>query len=540
MYSKFFKISVFAVCLLALMGLFDRIFAQELLSGNAIYDGSIENRSLIFISGENVGNGIFVENRKNALEDTHSFSLERIGSNWFFQSDMYAGKLKKLELEEKGFKGVIALSNRKKRFFFFRQVVPVRLEKREVALAVPGERYIKTMFKKSEVSSDVVYGKAYGYWTDSPYSDDPYIETLAKGLIKTFDDHTLLDLKMDIYQPLADTLKHRPLVVLIHGGGFYIGSKQSVSERKLGIELSSRGYVVASINYRLGFKPLAKDIELSAYRAVQDAHAALRYLSNHAAKLRIDPEQIYVGGTSAGAVASLNVAFMDNDERPLQITEAEKNGALNRIESSGNKLTAPFRIKGVLNMWGAVADLNIIDADEKIPVLSIHGTADQVVPFGYDYPFQNSLLLNRALMSKMYGSKPIHDRLKILGIRNKLVPLEGLGHEPELRTFNTLNHYMDTITDRVVDFLKAETAPQIVLPEKQLTLNRVAVLKPFYYEITGGNIVQVSVTGGVKTSSDPADLSIIWFCNSTEKKFSVTMTNQFDAWSNQTYSIKSE
>ncbi len=492
------------------------------------------------MSGEVEDSGFFILKRNNAVEDRHTFSLAKTDGQWVFQSDLYAGKMKKMKIEENGFQAKLVLSNRKKRFFFFPQQVPVYFEKRTEVAVTPGTRYSEIQFRKSEVSSDITYGKAYGYWTESPYSDEPYIQTLAKGLIKTFDDHSLLDLKLDIYQPLGDTLKKRPLVVLIHGGGFYIGSKQSVSERKLGMELSSRGYVVASINYRLGFKPTSSDIELSAYRAIQDAHAALRYLANHADKLRIDPDQIYVGGTSAGAVASLNLAFMDNDERPAQIMDAEKGGASNRIESSGNKLTDSFRIKGVLNMWGAVSDLNIIDADEKIPVLSIHGTADEVVPFGYDYPFQNSLLLNRALMNKMYGSKPIHDRLKILGVRNELLALPGLGHEPELRTFNTLNHYMDTITSHVVDFLKTETAPQLVLPEKQLLLNKVSALKPFYYELTGGKIAQVQVTGGVKTSSDPTDLSIIWFRNSTDRHFSVTMTNQYDAWNTQTFQIKSE
>ncbi|MCK7539967.1 MAG: hypothetical protein MZV63_58205 [Marinilabiliales bacterium] len=49
----------------------------------------------------------------------------------------------------------------------------------------------------------------------------------------------------------------------------------------------------------------------------------------------------------------------------------------------------------MVNMWGAVGDLKIIDREEKIPVLSIHGTADDVVPYDYDHPFRGSLGINR-------------------------------------------------------------------------------------------------------------------------------------------------
>src|SRR5690606_31472869 len=119
-----------------------------------------------------------------------------------------------------------------------------------------------------------------------------------------------------------------------------------------------------------------------------------------------------------GGVASLNVAFMDNDERPARILESEKKGLVSKIEESGNRFTETFTIKAVANMWGAVSDLNIIDPDEKIPVLSIHGTDDDIVPFEYDFPFRNSLMLNRMIMDKMYGSKLIHDKLNSLGISN--------------------------------------------------------------------------------------------------------------------------
>jgi dienelactone hydrolase len=360
---------------------------------------------------------------------------------------------------------------------------------------------------------------------------------LSKGLVKAFNDTELLDLKLDVYYPKTDLFKGRPLVMLIHGGAFYIGSKESACEVALATSLAKRGYLVASIDYRLGFKLMPSDIELGAYRAIQDANAALRFLAHNAKGLGIDPNQVYVGGTSAGAVASLNVAFMNNDERPERILEAAQEGKLGKIEESGNKYTETFKIKAVVNMWGAVADVNMIDRDENIPVLSIHGTADDIVPFENDYPFRNSLMINRLVMDKMYGSKPIHDRLQILGVRNKLVSLEGLGHEPELATYNTLNNWMDTISNNVSRFLYEETAADVALPPSQLTISERADLKPFYFEVNNGSLVQISVTGGVKTKADPTDSSVIWFQNTEKKELIFLTRNKFEAWNSKAFPV---
>jgi len=321
-------------------------------------------------------------------------------------------------------------------------------------------------------------------------------------------------------------------------GHFISGAKSRLPNIPWPPRLPESGYVVASIDYRLGFKLLPSDVELSAYRAVQDAHAALRYLAHNAKGLGIDPNQIYVGGTSAGAVASLNVAFMNNDDRPERIKKADREGTVSKIEASGNKYTEKFTIKAVANMWGAVSDLNIIDKDDKISVLSIHGTADDIVPYEYDHPFKNSMMVNRLLMDKMYGSKPIHERLQMLGIRNRLILLKGLGHEPELDNYKTLNRYMDTITYQVTRFFYEETAPTVNLPVKQLNISNNADQKSIYYEVANGKPVQITAVGGVKTSADPTDATVIWLKNSENRKLIFLTTNKFEAWNTSVFPIK--
>jgi len=515
--------------------------AQVKIPGEGTFDGSVGNDKFIMVaeSSDSIKvKGFFICNRGKAVEESHAFSLDISGKKPFFQSDLFVGPLKSAQIDSSSMNGVLTLMNKKKRFLFWRQKTTISFVRRPEVQIIPTERYQKEIFSEAVVKSNLVYGKAKGLWTNSPYSDDPYIEVLGKGLIKSLDDPKMLDLKLDVYYPKTDLFKKRPLVMLIHGGAFYIGSKESACERSLATSLAKRGYLVASIDYRLGFMPLASDIELSAYRALQDAHAALRFLSHNAVGLGIDPNQVYVGGTSAGAIASLNVAFMDNDERPKRILAAEKEGAATKIEASGNKYTETFTIKAVANMWGAVADLNLLDKKDKVSVLSIHGTADKIVPYEYDHPFQNSLMINRLLMDKMYGSKSIHDRLNALGNRNRLVSLPGMGHEPELVGASKLNQYMDTITSQVSRFFYEETAPSIVLPEEQLTVSENADVKTISCEVLNGAVAQITVTGGVKISNNPIEATVIWIKNAPRHELSVLANNKFEAWYKKTFSIR--
>lgn len=526
--------------LLIILFLVFRVNAQSVGFENGTYDGTIGNNQLILVAEKadsTILKGRFVLNRGKAVEEGHAFIFNTSGKRPIFQSDLYLGKLKTSTISSSGFAGRLTLLNGKRRFLFWREKVDLNFTKREELSVSPTLRYKEEIFPNIEVKSDLLYGKAKGYWTHSPYSDEPYITTLSKGLIKSFNDPGLLDLKLDVYYPKTDLFKNRPLVMLIHGGAFYIGSKESACEKTLATSLAKRGYLVASIDYRLGFKLTPSEVELSAYRAIQDANAALRFLSHNAKGLGIDPTQVYIGGTSAGAVASLNTAFMKNDERPARILEASSAGRLGKIEESGNKYTETFNIKAVVNMWGAVSDVNIIDSDEKISVLSIHGTADDIVPFENDYPFRNSLMINRLVMDKMYGSKSIHDRLQSLGIRNRLVSLQGLGHEPELATYNTLNNWMDTISSNVSRFLYEETAPDVFLPPNQLSIPERADLKPFYFEVNNGSLVQISVTGGVKTKPDPADSSVIWFKEADKKELVFLTRNKFEAWNRKIFQV---
>lgn len=512
---------------------------SDLIIQQGIYDGNIGSERVIFFvqnSETDSVRGTFIFSRGKAIEKPEPYSMIKVKNSLQFRSEQYVGELK-LKDNTKNFEGTLLLSNQKRRFLFFRVRVEVKLVLREPEKVNPSMRYQQKTFEEFDVQRNILYGQANGYWINLPQQNQPYIEMIAKGMVKTFKENETLDLKMDVYQPQGDTLQKRPLVLFIHGGAFYMGSKQCDTAQELAKTFVQRGYVVVCIDYRLGFKFSGAEVQRSGYRACQDAHAALRFLSHHAKEYRIDPDQIYVSGTSAGAIASLNLAFMTNDERPKDTKGTRKHEDLGNLESSGNNLTDKFTIKSVANMWGAITDLKIIDPEEKKSVISIHGTADDIVPYGHDYPFQKTFIINKLIMDKMYGSKSIHEWLDKLNFKNKLISLEGQKHEPHHDEFSHFNQYMDTIKINVSRFFYEETAPTLTVPQKQLTIDSKAAIKPIYYEIENGNLELLQVEGGVKTTPDRNCSSIIWFSNEQTHTFTLYTTNRYDAWNVKKYEV---
>jgi para-nitrobenzyl esterase len=105
----------------------------------------------------------------------------------------------------------------------------------------------------------------------------------------------------------ADTKAKRPVLVWIHGGGYYDGASNDYDAGKL----VTRGkLVVVTFNYRLnlfGFMANpALDVEGHPFGnyGILDMQAVLRWVKRNAAAFGGDPNNVTVGGQSAGAGAS--------------------------------------------------------------------------------------------------------------------------------------------------------------------------------------------------------------------------------------------
>lgn len=124
----------------------------------------------------------------------------------------------------------------------------------------------------------------------------------------------------DVYEPVGDTITARPLAIWVHGGSFSGGDKTSLELVDQANEFARKGYVTASINYRLDEDGCSGNVGASCVKAIvdatQDAQTAVRYFRANAAAYGIDPNRIAMGGSSAGAIIALNVAYSGENPAP--------------------------------------------------------------------------------------------------------------------------------------------------------------------------------------------------------------------------------
>lgn len=323
--------------------------------------------------------------------------------------------------------------------------------------AVYPERYKKELYKV-DVIKNVPFARVEGYWDSYITENESFFNIFTNGITNTLRTKKL-ELKMDIYMPVNAGPTPRPFLMIIHGGAFYIGDKESTAIVAFCKYYASLGYTTASINYRLGFTPSKTSVERAGYQALQDAHAAMRFMVANWKTYQIDTSLIFVCGSSAGAITAINLAFMRNEGRPESSRKSFFNDDLGNIETSGNLIRNTFTIKAIGNMWGAVNDLNHLkNADAA--VVSFHGDKDRIVPYWHDYPFEIiSKDVGKAVFGKMYGSYEIHKTLKRLNRREKLYTFENSDHEPHVDAKGNPNSKHHFIRTNMADFFYEEIVP---------------------------------------------------------------------------------
>ncbi len=275
-------------------------------------------------------------------------------------------------------------------------------------------RYFQSVFDTVEVSSDIVYGANEG------------------------------DLLMDVYEPKGDTLSERPLLILAFGGSFVFGNKSEDYMRALGRDFARKGYVVASIDYRLTPGLIINPSDANFYGAVlkasHDMQACIRFFRKEADvnenPFRIDTSLIFSGGISAGAIAAIHAAYLrDTSEFPVELDTTGIGG----VDGLSGNLPYSSEVAGVLNFCGAIGDSSWISEGEP-RMLSMHGDADGIVP----YATGNVVVFNANI--GVDGSASMQTRMENKGIENPLYTFKGAGHTPFLAGFSSQSAaYMDTL-----------------------------------------------------------------------------------------------
>lgn len=364
--------------------------------------------------------------------------------------------------------------------------------------SVVSDRYKKPLFEV-DCQHDVVYGHSVGPWTSLAIPEDMgYAQALLPYVFKASNQKDL-KLTMDIYTPRNDSLTKRPLVVLVHGGAFFFGDKHDVEMIAQCTHLASLGYVAVSINYRMGFELSKASIQRCGYKAIQDAHAAMRYLTHHAEEYGIDRQRMYVGGSSAGSITAMSMVYMTEGSRPKSTLRKHFAGKYGSMYESGNDLKDQFSIKGIVNMWGAVYEISDVK-DKPLPMISFHGTADKVVPCFKGYPFaqlngkKGKGQLSSVYFDEMYGSHEIHEVLKTKGVHQEFYPLDSLGHAPWKNKDRKLNDVYYFIQNKMTKFLHDDLVYDVRLKQQNNTSFYVTTteVKRAHWALNGGIILQDS------------------------------------------------
>ena len=200
-----------------------------------------------------------------------------------------------------------------------------------------------------------------------------------------------------------------PVAVFVHGGGWSSGDK-SQNRQEILDPLSAANFVWFSIDYRLAPKHRWP-------ACLEDVQTAVRWVKQHAAEYKGNPERIALIGYSAGGHLACSAAIWAKEDRRVQavvgfaapidmVADSERRGGLS--PSMQNLIDRPKEIneetRAILRKISPVWDVR----PGLPPFLLIHGTVDQSVPY------QQSVDLQAAL--------------KASKVPCQLVTIEGAGH----------------------------------------------------------------------------------------------------------------
>lgn len=209
------------------------------------------------------------------------------------------------------------------------------------------------------------------------------------------------DLKIDLWLPSIPSnfnIKF-PLVFFCHGGGWISGFRNQPNNVSWCKFLASKGFAVASIDYRYGYKNTMEDI-------LSDYSDALNYVKENAEKMSVDKENIALMGLSAGGHLALLYATYNTHKKNIKAMSGIKAVVTYYAPTDLNDMFVPDTksifakfatmqtLKGSSKENNEIYDyyspIHWVDQD-MVPCLLVHGKMDTTVPFNSSIKFAKKL-----------------------------------------------------------------------------------------------------------------------------------------------------
>jgi acetyl esterase/lipase len=234
---------------------------------------------------------------------------------------------------------------------------------------------------------------------------------------RTYKDITYLEMgswegKLDIYSR-QDTEEPQPTLIWIHGGSSMRGSKEYSMFNLL--PYLEKGFNVINIEHRYPGLTLAP-------AALQNSWCALNWIYQNAQEYNVDTTRLVISGASSGgwfAIASAMTKKFNDWDEPCPGSEHPPVAAVvnwfgnwdlaDVLEGTNVKSYASGWVRNLPNPMEVAKSLYPIPFDGRaVPSISIHGDADNVVPYTQ--------------------SVRLHEALKSEGIASELVTIQGGRH----------------------------------------------------------------------------------------------------------------
>ncbi|MBO5499428.1 MAG: alpha/beta hydrolase [Bacteroidales bacterium] len=283
------------------------------------------------------------------------------------------------------------------------------------------------MIKKLIIIAAIIMA---GIGNEVMFAQEPEIKPNGTYL---FVQRDTCDLFMDVYDPAEGSETSafgigKPTIIFMFGGGFIQGTRDDADYLKWFRMMTENGYRIISIDYRLGLKGSDKVgvaqvnvLDKAIHLAVEDLFSATTFIIDNAEQLGVDPGNIVISGSSAGAIS---------------VMQAEYEIA-NRTEWA-SVLPSGFNYAGVMSFSGAILSREgkVDFKDDPCPTLMLHGTADKLVPYEQIKVFNLGF----------FGGGKLVERFKKYGLSYNMYHFIDYGHE--------IAGSMDTTVDLQIRFLE--------------------------------------------------------------------------------------